>query len=344
MKKLFVLFVSILLNTSFLAVFAIGQEKETYMTRTFPASSIKTVETNTLGGSVAITGNAGSKAVVEVYISHEGWSAERAKQIFEANYKLDIKVENEKLYVEVNPKENMKGGKENTVDISIKISAPKQATTNLKTVGGSISLRDLSGTQNFNTVGGSLTITNVSGNIDGATTGGSINVTNSGNSIDLKTTGGSIVVADCNGNITLSNVGGNTVANGIKGTLKINSMAGSVKLYDISGSVEAGAFNGAMDVKMTSVSDFVKLSSAGNISLSLPAGKGYNLYAKGKEVETTGLKDFQGTKESDKIEGIVGKGGPEISITSSMESESVDKDGNKVNVKTAPEVIRLSFE
>ena len=115
-------------------------------------------------------------------------------------------------------------------------------------------------------------------------------------------------------------------------------------MNNISGNLEASAFSGSLDVKMASVNDFVKISNNGNISLSLPASKGYNLHVEANNVETNGLKNFHGTKESNKIEGTVGNGGAEITATSSMETESVDENGNTTNKKSSSGSIRLSFE
>lgn len=321
-----------------------AQEKAPFMTRTFPASSIQAVETNTLGGDHAITGDVVSEASVEVWISHDNWSYEKIKQTLEANYTIDIRVENGTLYVTAKPKDRLSDWNQNGVNISFVIVVPKQVSSNSQSVGGNFFIRNLSGTQKFNNVGGSLTVENVSGKIDASTVGGSITVTGSKDSIDLNTVGSSIVVKDCSGKINISNTGGGITANGIKGALKIGAMNGDVKLDNISGKVDAGAFNGNLDVKMTSVTDSVRLSNNGNISLSLPAGKGYNLHAKGNKVETIGLKDFHGTQESDNIDGTAGKGGAEISVTSSMETETVDKNGNTTTVKTSSGRVRISFE
>jgi hypothetical protein len=73
-----------------------------------------------------------------------------------------------------------------------------------------------------------------------------------------------------------------------------------------------------MDVKVISVSDYVKLSNSGNISLTLPSGTGYNLKVKANKVDTSGLKDFRGSTESTSIQGTVGNGGSEINVKSSQ--------------------------
>ena len=335
MKKVIVLFVGFLLCASSCST-SKGQEKAPVMTRNFPASSINRVEAATSGGSITLTGDAGSKAIVEVYAFRDNWSTEKIKQILQENYTIDIKVESGKLYVAAKQKKSITNWNSQGISISFKISVPKQVSSNLQTSGGSIRISNLSGSQNFKTSGGSLAIENVSGNTVGSTSGGSITVTDSKDNIDLQTSGGSITARNCGGEIGLktsggslnmvdldgyidaTTSGGSVTASDIKGTLKAGTSGGSVKLNNISGNVDARTSGGSMDVKMKSVSDYVKLSNSGNISLSLPAGKGYNLNVRANKVEASGLKDFHGSMENSKIEGPAGNGGPEINVKSSQ--------------------------
>jgi len=337
MKKLVVLFVGVLLNAIFFTAFADEQDsKSPYMTRTFPASSVKEVEASTSGGSITLTGDADSKAVVEVYVSRDDWSTEKIKQMLDEKYIIDIKVESGKLYVSAKQKGSFMNWNDQGLSVSFKISVPKQVNGNLQTSGGSILISNLSGSQNFKTSGGSLAVENVSGNIVGSTSGGSISVSNSKDNIDLRTSGGSINAKDCNGKINLktsggslnlnnltgdidaATSGGSVMASNIKGTLKAGTSGGSVKLDGISGNLDAYTSGGGMDVRMTSVSDFVKLSNSGGLSLSLPADKGYNLNIQGNKIETSGMKDFRGNMENSNVEGTVGNGGPQITVRSSQ--------------------------
>jgi DUF4097 and DUF4098 domain-containing protein YvlB len=335
MKKIFVLFVIVLVSASSCTITK-GQGKTPFISRTFTASSIREVEANTSGGSLTLAGDADSDAIVEVYVSRDDWSAEKIKQTLEENYTIDIKVENGKLYATAKQKKNGFNWNRQGLSISFKITVPKQIKSNLQTSGGSIQIRNLSGSQNFKTSGGSLSIENISGDAIGMTSGGSISVTGSKDNIDLKTSGGSITANDCsgkinlttsggslkmsnlNGNINATTSGGSITANSITGTLKTGTSGGSVRLDGISGNVDAHTSGGSMDVKIKSVSDYVKVSNSGSISLSLPAGKGYHLNVKANNIETSGLKDFRGNMESKSIDGSVNNGGSEINVKSSQ--------------------------
>jgi DUF4097 and DUF4098 domain-containing protein YvlB len=337
MKKLLVLFAGVLLSANFFTVHANkNQEKDPFMIRTFSASTVKEVEAVTAGGSLTLTGDADSKAVVEVYVSRSNWSTKEIRQSLEKNYTIDIKVENGRLYAEAKRKGNSTNWNQQGVSISFKIIVPRQVNSDLKTSGGSIHIHNLSGLQNIKTSGGSLTIEQVSGSITGLTSGGSITVTASKDRIDLKTSGGSITAKDCSGKIDLktsggslnmrnlngdihaTTSGGSISASDITGTLKTGTSGGSVRLDGISGNLEASTSGGNMDVRMTSTSDYVRLSNSGSLNLTLPANRGYNLNVKANNIESSGVKDFHGRMERRNMEGTVSNGGPEINLKSSQ--------------------------
>ena len=353
MKKLFVVLISVSLSANFLTISAGAQQKDPYMTRNFPASSIREVEATTSGGSLTVSGDAGSQAVVEVFVTRDKWSAEEIKKVLEENYTIEINVANGKLFVEAKSKSRINWDRQG-LSISFKISVPKQVSSNLKTSGGSISISHLSGSQDFTTSGGSLRIENVSGKIVGKTSGGSINIQNSDDNIDLQTSGGSITADNCKGKMNLktsggtismstlsgeikastsggglnmshltgaieaNTSGGSVKANHINGDLKTGTSGGSVNLDAVSGSVEAKTSGGSMNVTLDSVKDYVKLScSGGTLSLTIPAGKGYNLNVRAdNNLDTSGLSGFKGdiTNSGKNMQGTVENGGPAIEV------------------------------
>ena len=169
----------------------------------------------------------------------------------------------------------------------------------LGTSVGAIVLNDIDGDVNITTGSGSITVENVSGKITGSTSVGSIIVNKSKGLIDLKTGSGSIT------------------ADKVEGVFKTETKVGSVNLKGMSGSVEAKNGSGSMTIEMQSVSDYVKLSCTGpgTLNLTLPAGKGYNMKASANvDVKTSGLNNFSGNLDKNKLEGTVANGGPEIDV------------------------------
>ena len=213
MNKLIVFF-SIALITSVLTPGVSAQKNELFSTYTFSdidMSSVKTVEVNTINSSLTVNGHATSEAVVEMYVSPNSsesrrrkWSDEEIKQYLEENQTIEVKVDGKKLLITVKPKTK---GVEH-INVSFKITVPKQIDTHLQTVNGKITIDNLSGTQKFQTVNGSLNIQNVSGKIIGSTVNGNVTVTNSNDDINLSTINGNISENDCEGKVKLSTVNG----------------------------------------------------------------------------------------------------------------------------------------
>jgi len=329
MKKVFVLFVGALVSASSCAY---AQSNEPFTTYTFApvvASNIRMVEANTSGGSITVNGTDGSEAVVEVNVTRASGGAnlfnfrrnratnENIKQLFEENYTVDVKVENGKLYAVARPNSRTLSNAER-LNISFNITVPGQINSNLQTSGGSIRIRNLSGSQDFRTSGGSMTIENVTGDIVGRTSGGSITVANSSGTINLRTSGGSITARDCRGVINLGTSGGSLNLSNLIGDVDATTSGGSVTARNMQGALKAGTSGGSMNVDMVSVSEHVILStSGGSISLNLPANRGYALDLRANRVNTSELRNFSGNQRNNRVEGTVGNGGPNVSARTS---------------------------
>jgi DUF4097 and DUF4098 domain-containing protein YvlB len=340
-----VLFISVLVSATLIVS---GQNNEPFATHTFSslvASSIQSVEASTSGGSITVNGNSTSEAVVEMFVtrnnSGNSWSLfgrrnnrsdEDIKQILDEDYTIDIKVEGGKLYAVASLK-NQRA--QQRLNISFKISAPKQVNSDWRTSGGCIRISDLYGSHNFRTSGGSLTVQNISGNVVGRTSGGSITVTNSRDNINLTTSGGSITATDCSGNITLRTSGGSVRLTNLNGDINATTSGGSVRADNISGALQAGTSGGSMNLNgisgnldartsggsitatMETVSNFVTLSnSGGSINLTIPVGN-YDLKARGNNVQTSGLTNFSGRMDNKNLEGRIGNGGAKIELSTS---------------------------
>ena len=149
---------------------------------------------------------------------------------------------------------------------------------------------------------------------------------------NLSSTGGSIRISDLISNVSATAINGNLTANNIIGEVRVEATNGNMKLDGISGNVDAKVVLGYqgvnsnndahMTVSMDLVKDYVKLSNnTGNAMLTLPSNIGYNLNIKADNVTTTGLKDFKGNNERNKLlEGAIGNGGPLVEINASQQA------------------------
>ena len=299
-------------------------DKQEYVsTRTFDASLIKEVDANIYGGNVTVNGETGSMATVELNVvngvHNKNWSSEKIKKLFEENYTLDIQVEKGKLSVVTKRKDRNNDWDPHELFIKFRINVPQQVNSNVMTYAGGIGIYNLTGgSQDFTTLGGMLVVENVSGNINGRTTGGNIVVKNAHDHIRLATSGGSVTANDCSGNIYLGTAGGSIKLDNLSGNIDAATSGCSMNLNNISGSIDARTSGGSMTVTMVSVSEYVKLSNNGNITLTLPSNKGYYLNVKGNKIETSGLKGFHGDKDNYRLEGTVDSGGSKIDVLTSQ--------------------------
>jgi hypothetical protein len=287
-------------------------------------------------------------------IKGEKLSKEEIQKILDEYYTLAVTAERGELSAEARRIGTREWNSKNNVSISFRLSVPQKVTAQLATSGGSIHIRNLEGKEELTTSGGSIHVEDVSGTVTGRTSGGSIHLSGSKGEIKLSTSGGSIRAKNNQGNVTLNTSGGSlhiddcsgtvtaatsggsihlsdltgTVnattsggsvrANRVNGDLTTGTTGGGMRLMKIAGNLDAKASAGRMEVQMLSVAGYVRLKNTGSITLTLPAGKRYNLQIRGRKIETRTIKKFQGTFESNNIEGAMNGGGAEINVKSSQ--------------------------
>lgn len=310
---------------------------EPYQTKSLSTESIKSVKVETSGGSISVAGVSNSEARIEVYIRGNNGrdnklSKEEIQKRLSEDYDLTISVSNNKLTA-IAKQKNRRMDWKNGLSISFRVYSPQSVATELETSGGSISLKDITGSQDFSTSGGSLKIDNVGGNIHGRTSGGSIHVENSKDVMDLSTSGGSIDASNCTGDMKLttsggsvklsslkgqiraSTSGGNVSGNTIQGELSAHTSGGNVRLEDLSCSLETSTSGGNIDVSLKELGKYVTITnSGGNISLQIPGNKGVDLKLRGDKIRTSTLTNFSGTVEEDEIDGKLNGGGIPITV------------------------------
>ena len=336
MRRLLLYLLQVASTTSIIAQ---NKTEVPYSVQSLSAASIKNVAVKTSGGSITVIGGNNSEARVEVYVrannSNDKLSKEEIKKRLDELYNLNITVSNNKLTATAEPKDRNMNWK-NAVSISFKIFASQNLETHLSTSGGSISLKNLSGSQDFTTSGGSLSVDNLSGKVNGRTSGGSIHVANSKDDIDLTTSGGSIHAENCDGNLHLStsggsihlaNLNGNIKANtsggsingeDIEGELSTSTSGGSINLSDMACSLETGTSGGNIHVAMKSFGKYLKITnSSGSVTLQIPNNKGIDLRLSGNKVFAPSLANFDGKVENDEVRGKLNGGGIPVTVSAS---------------------------
>ncbi|HEY6899946.1 MAG TPA: DUF4097 family beta strand repeat-containing protein, partial [Puia sp.] len=220
-----------------------------------------------------------------------------------------------------------------SLSISFRIVAPQSVSSSLRTSGGNIDIRNLSGTEDFRTSGGNIDIAQLSGKITGRTSGGNVNIVDSKDNIDLETSGGNMHAEHCDGTIRLATSGGNVHLRSIKGNVRATTSGGQVEGGDItgelqartsggnvnfdnlSGSLAASTSGGNIHINLNETGKYVDLSnSGGDITLTLPQGKGMDLNISGEQVHTSSMNNFKGDLDKHHVSGTLNGGGIPVKI------------------------------
>jgi DUF4097 and DUF4098 domain-containing protein YvlB len=321
-------------------------DRALYMTKTFKASSIKNVDVSTSGGGITVMGGESSEARVEVYVGGNGRGSLSESEIEERleKYNLIVKMDGGTLICEAERKD--KSGNwnwRNSLNISFKVYVPTKVATNLNTSGGGIKMANLNGDLKFRTSGGGLDLEDLRGEVKGSTSGGGIKMINCDDIVKVRTSGGGIDARDCDGEIDLSTSGGgikltnlngnveaNTSGGGISvedftGDLDTSTSGGSIRMNGMNGNVKASTSGGEISASFERPGKYISLStSAGNIDIDVPNGKGYDLDLSGNRVRMASSSNFSGTKKDDRVQGRLNGGGTSIKARASSGSISLN--------------------
>ncbi|MDB5119907.1 MAG: hypothetical protein JWN56_1125 [Sphingobacteriales bacterium] len=322
-----------------------AQENKPFMVKSFPKETIKSVMSKTSGGNIEMIGGSNAEARVEVYVNannrNRGLTREELTERL-AEYDFNIGVINQQLIATAKPKDNIAKWK-NQVSISFKIFVPRQVSSDLKTSGGNLRLANLNGVHNIKTSGGNIQVSKLMGNVQGKTSGGNIDVSDTDENINLETSGGNISAQNCkgtiklrtsggnldlgklNGTITATTSGGNIQGDQIQGELITGTSGGNMNLSKLACNLDASVSSGAIQVEVVKLSKFIKIrSGSGNVNLQIPDGNGLNLDLKGDKVRTNSLKNFNGVKTDERIEGKLNGGGIPVEVHVSSGNINLD--------------------
>ena len=334
MKKIALL---MMCGVGFLAVSAQNDhDRQPFLQKTFPAAGIKELETETSGGNISVYGQTAGDARVEMYVqSNNGWgsgmSKEEAQKRLDEQYDVTIGVQGDKLVATAHQKHNFDNWRHG-LSISFRIYTPAAVSSHIRTSGGNIDLKDLSGHEDFRTSGGNLDMDHLTGTILGRTSGGNVEIRNSHDDIDLQTSGGNMNAMYCEGKIQLSTSGGNLELRGVKGTVRASTSGGEVEGDKITGDLDARTSGGNIDLDEVAASLTASTSggnirvhflstksvnltnSSGDISVSLPQGQGMDLRISAERVHSTALNNFKGTFDEHHIDGTLNGGGIPVRV------------------------------
>jgi hypothetical protein len=275
-------------------------DEKPYLTKSFPATGLKNVRVETSGGGIAVKGQNGGEARVEMYVrSNRGREMSDAdiKEKLEKDYEITLDKSSDALVIRA--KRLRKGDWDDALSISFDVYTPANVSTDLETSGGGISLADLNGTQKAETSGGGIDLRNIKGNAEVETSGGGINVENFDGKLDAVTSGGGI---NATGNL---------------GDSRLVTSGGGIKLNSVSGNVEAETSGGSIDANIRKLGNRLTLStSGGSIDVKMPMDQGMDLDLHGDKVQVA-MNNFDGVVEDDRVQGKLNGGGIPVRISTS---------------------------
>ena len=171
----------------------------------------------------------------------------------------------------------------------IQVSVPRRFSVRLKSAGGSLILRDVSGEFSGSTGGGEITIERAGGRADLSTGGGSVSVTNSSLSGSVGTGGGTVTISGVTGGLRGSSGTGEvyygksgqtfisgTTGQGVtdsNGKRLINKSGGSVSITSAEGGAQISTGGGSITIG-TSDGDVSATTGGGDISVATMKGNG----------------------------------------------------------------------
>lgn len=291
--------------TAFLALMLLAVQiglaqssEDAYRTEQFNVSGIVSLEVQTSGGSIQVEGSNDDEVRVEMYVRHRGKYVDAGEADLD-DYEISITQDGNTVRAIADRKSSRGWNWNNGYSISFVVYTPQETRTRLKTSGGSLTAKNLTGSQELRTSGGSITTERIQGEML------------------LRTSGGSISMTDIQGDTEARTSGGTIRAEMMVGNLNANTSGGSIRLAGIEGNVEAKTSGGSINAEILSPRDIIDLrTSGGSIRITVPQEQGYDLDLDANRVHAE-LINFNGRAERDEIRGTFNGGGTTLKAKTS---------------------------
>ena len=211
----------------------------------------------------------------------------------------------------------------NQLEICFLVTVPQQYNVDLNTIGGSVSVADLTGDVRVRTSGGSLRFQSITGTVLGHTSGGSIEAVDVAGDVQVRTSGGSLRFGAIQGFISGRTSGGSIKVVDCSGGTNVRTSGGGIWLGGIGKNVNARTSGGSIQAAMTTQpqSECSLRTSGGQITFTLIPDVAVDLEAKasGGRVSTDFAVEstIQGKVPKNRLEGSINGGGPLLKLRTS---------------------------
>ena len=225
------------------------------------------------------------------------------------------------------------------VSVYYGLVVPDSTHLKVETTSGNVEIRDFNGSLEVRTVSGDITIIEAESSVKCRTISGDIHLEKIKGNIELKTTSGELAVQDLtgsfeaesvSGDMELRKITGNTDVKTTSGEISIQVLEGSFEAESVSGDIDLESFSRAEEIEIETVSGDISLegillpngsytldSHSGTIRLVIPSDSDFELQTRTSSGDMD--CDFElkvsGLMERKRVQGIVGKGGSSLNIS-----------------------------
>ena len=211
----------------------------------------------------------------------------------------------------------------NLAKIHFLITVPQQYNIDLNTASNDISVANLTGDVRVRTSGGNLCFRSITGPVWGHTSGGSVEAVNVTGDVQVRTSGGSLRFGAIQGFVSGRTSGGSIKATDCRGGTDVRTSGGGIWLGGIGRNVTARTSGGSIQAAMTTQpqSECSLRTSGGAITCTLIPNVTVDLEAKasGGRISTdfAVASTLQGKVPKNRLEGSINGGGPLLKLRTS---------------------------
>lgn len=316
----------LLLSVWLVGPFALLADSEDTTKKVFKMEPGGTLAVDLDRGSIEVTGGDGDAVEVEV------WRKASSEQDLK-RYELTLAQVDQR--VEVKGRWDKKdlsswwGSRQLQVKCVVKV--PRKFNADLRTAGGSITAKTLTGQLDATTSGGSLEFSKIEGPIKGRTSGGHINVAGCVGKVEVGTSGGSLNLSDIQGDLKGTTSGGSVKVAKVDGACDVSTSGGSIRIEDATGKVSGSSSGGSVAAKFSvaPTSDCTLKTSGGGVTVAMPEKSGVELDAATSGGRVTSDLPVEmlvkGEPRRGHLAGKINGGGPKVFLRSSGGSIHVEK-------------------
>lgn len=211
----------------------------------------------------------------------------------------------------------------NLAKIHFLITVPQQYNIDLNTASSDISVANLTGDVGVRTSGGNLCFRSITGTVWGHTSGGSVEVVDVTGDVQVRTSGGSLRFGAIQGFVSGRTSGGSIKGTNCNGGTDVRTSGGNIWLGGISKNVNARTSGGSIQAAMKTQpqSECNLRTSGGQINFTLIPDIAIDLEAetRGGRVSTDFAVEsvIQGKVPKNRLEGRINGGGPLLKLRTS---------------------------